>query len=901
MQTPLLSFPTSGGTLSLVGSTTGREVDEWFDSFSLLTDGNKAAVNIQAGKPLSVDMPTKTLGVRVDGEPLPHAGLQASHRAMGVAVMARSLPDASPEGEAVEEVTIWSPEFELTVTSDKHPTGRHLNMKMNALPPGASGLLAELAGVQPMSMRAKISQISPDKQGQQAARKMNRVGATAEQANEAMREAEVKVEEAQAAIRKAHAKGAEAKEASASFDESVLAKRAAEGRAATKTHHRKHGRNGGGANGKKRSGPEGHLENEYPGEPYEANMSATVDLKQMQAKTAAKKAQRKLKRKMQEEAKAAFEEAKAEKTRHQTGAEVEAKAGTKSEKKAHLMKELPSPSPVPAVITTDPVGDAAAAAAVGGASLPGCHSIALISDSWCVNNCLMANCPKDMCSDECFAEPVQAEVAEVNAVRSNETAPEDEGGCRSVNEAIASDSWCLSSCSLGNCPEAICSSGCKDQPTHRGPPVTQQQQAVEDEKSTKGKKSSLVPSPSPAPRTSSKHSALWMAKHEAGETGSKSKHSALWLAKHAPKTAEKAESKPLRTVGEQLKETLQLEANLTMTEARELAQKVEMLKLDLRKVGPRGIVKKQAKSVDEEDDELEMEAESGGAVMVDESKKLASKKQSVYKTGKASTTKSTKPSKPTSKLRKAAVVPSPQPSPEPVAAADPVAADPVAADLDTVDPEGEGCHSLSASLASDDWCMSNCALGNCPLTMCSTDCSSLKSGNVLAKASKELVSDSESSEDGLAPCHSIGDGPVDDGWCVSNCALGNCPEKACSGGCLRPGKAGASKLPGPTGHEEKAVTEASNATSSGKAGAAKAGNAEILSDAEEQDAQGRDEQEDVTVSVGPAAASKATKGAVVKKSSKKGNSKVEVWGADVVHPKKATVGVDAFLGEENKS
>ena len=42
---------------------------------------------------------------------------------------------------------------------------------------------------------------------------------------------------------------------------------------------------------------------------------------------------------------------------------------------------------------------------------------------------------------------------------------------------------------------------------------------------------------------------------------------------------------------------------------------------------------------------------------------------------------------------------------------------------------------------------------------------------------------------------------------------------------------------------------------------------------------------------------KATSKHVVKKSSKKGSSKVEVWGADVVHPKKATV--DAFLRGED--
>jgi len=39
----------------------------------------------------------------------------------------------------------------------------------------------------------------------------------------------------------------------------------------------------------------------------------------------------------------------------------------------------------------------------------------------------------------------------------------------------------------------------------------------------------------------------------------------------------------------------------------------------------------------------------------------------------------------------------------------------------------------------------------------------------------------------------------------------------------------------------------------------------------------------------------------VKKSSKKGSSKVEVWGADVVHPKKTQTNLDAFLRGEDKA
>merc|ERR1740130_2626912 len=274
----------------------------------------------------------------------------------------------------------------------------------------------------------------------------------------------------------------------------------------------------------------------------------------------------------------------------------------------------------------------------------------------------------------------------------------------------------------------------------------------------------------------SKHSALWLAKHASEvEARSKTKHSALWLAKHGSKKQEKQETQETqekaavvaanpRTVGQELKETVQLKANLTMTEARELAQKVEMLKLDLRKVGPHGIFKK-ASEKKETEEGASYDAESG-SVMVDESesKKLkVSTKAASTKSASTSKTSSTKASKPTSKLRKAGggmmvPVPSPQPSPEPEADEE-AAPDAGADDIDR-SVDAEGCHSLSASLASDDWCMSNCALGNCPLTMCSTDCSSLKSGKgsvARPSTTKELVSKDAASDDGLESCRSIGD------------------------------------------------------------------------------------------------------------------------------------------------
>ena len=353
---------------------------------------------------------------------------------------------------------------------------------------------------------------------------------------------------------------------------------------------------------------------------------------------------------------------------------------------------------------------------------------------------------------------------------------------------------------------------------------------------------------------------------------------------------------------------------------------VEMLKLDLRKVGPHGIFKKASEKkvspnptpnpkpglpgvalllpnpnpnpYQETEEGASYDAESG-SVMVDESesKKLkTSTKAASTKSASTSKTSSTKASKPTSKLRKAGggmmvPVPSPQPSPEPEADEE-AAPDAGADDIDR-SVDAEGCHSLSASLASDDWCMSNCALGNCPLTMCSTDCSSLKSGkssgSAAAATTKELVTEGgAASDDGLEACRSIGDGPVDDGWCVSNCALGNCPETKCSEGCLRPGKGGASKKPA---QNSASAPAESPAPSTGGKHAAQAAS----DDEQQQDAQ---EQKEHLVDV-PVPSSKATSKNVVKKSSKKGSSKVEVWGADVVHPKKATV--DAFLRGEDKA
>ena len=36
--------------------------------------------------------------------------------------------------------------------------------------------------------------------------------------------------------------------------------------------------------------------------------------------------------------------------------------------------------------------------------------------------------------------------------------------------------------------------------------------------------------------------------------------------------------------------------------------------------------------------------------------------------------------------------------------------------------DGTGCQSTTAQTVSTEWCINNCAMGNCPMTMCSEDC-----------------------------------------------------------------------------------------------------------------------------------------------------------------------------------
>jgi len=239
----------------------------------------------------------------------------------------------------------------------------------------------------------------------------------------------------------------------------------------------------------------------------------------------------------------------------------------------------------------------------------------------------------------------------------------------------------------------------------------------------------------------------------------------------------------------------------------------------------------------------------------------------------------------TKKTRKAETSPLPSPEPATVAEESPEPAT-VAEESPAVEPTG--CHSLSASLASDEWCMSNCALGNCPMDMCSSDCNKKNEAGPDAQPMQQLKAEG-------VGCYSFDKGTASDGWCESNCALGNCPEKWCSGGCLRPAKAGGRPVEKVTIAPEAEV----NVTKLAKGEKEEEEQQQEEEEDEQEQTEEDEEEPDVDADVTESDAKASKKGthvAVVKTGSKgshkadKPHSRVEVWGGDVLlHPKKSDV------------
>jgi hypothetical protein len=174
--TPLLSWENYGVKLVLKGETFGspRGQTQWFGNFSVFADHHEVIrVNVRTGamklgkehKKLE-NQTLNTVEVFVDGNPVTGFGKVKSERGRDCSITAAKLPVRLIGHAHAESVDIDVPGLSMTISSAKagkyeSNTARqvrwaHLNMKMrSSLPSDPSGLVAELAGFNPLSKKSK--------------------------------------------------------------------------------------------------------------------------------------------------------------------------------------------------------------------------------------------------------------------------------------------------------------------------------------------------------------------------------------------------------------------------------------------------------------------------------------------------------------------------------------------------------------------------------------------------------------------------------------------------------------------------------------------------------------------------------------------------------------------------
>ena len=174
--TPLLAWQNHGVKFVLKGETFGepRGQTQWFGNFSVFADHHEVIrVNIRTGKvklgkdhKQLADQTLNTVEILVDGKPVTGFGKATSERCVDCSITASKLPVRLIGHAQAESVDINVPGLSVTVSSAKagkygsnaarQVRWAHLNMKMRStLPSDPEGLVAELAGYNPLSKKSK--------------------------------------------------------------------------------------------------------------------------------------------------------------------------------------------------------------------------------------------------------------------------------------------------------------------------------------------------------------------------------------------------------------------------------------------------------------------------------------------------------------------------------------------------------------------------------------------------------------------------------------------------------------------------------------------------------------------------------------------------------------------------
>jgi len=166
---PILSWTQpSGRNYTLLGSVFSSRMkgkDQWFNKIALQTNG-ETVLSAEVGTPENKQAVSKTMAVRVEGQAMKHARMQGADGKFNVTLHERPFKPPIGENKAERLRLNLAHGYELEISSaaavafPKHPDMQerwaHLNLHFSALPDGATGLLAELAGLRPQSEETRM-------------------------------------------------------------------------------------------------------------------------------------------------------------------------------------------------------------------------------------------------------------------------------------------------------------------------------------------------------------------------------------------------------------------------------------------------------------------------------------------------------------------------------------------------------------------------------------------------------------------------------------------------------------------------------------------------------------------------------------------------------------------------
>jgi len=167
----------SGRVYQLLGSTFSSKMkgsDQWFNKLAIRSN-NVSVLEVDIGDRHEGKWFSKTMTVKVDGEHLDQESKYSHKGEFLVTLKPRMLKPRIGANQAERLLLHWGHGYEFEISSSlasafpKHPDLQekwaHLNVHFDKLPGGSTGLLAQFAGIEPMSESARALVVNTNQHG----------------------------------------------------------------------------------------------------------------------------------------------------------------------------------------------------------------------------------------------------------------------------------------------------------------------------------------------------------------------------------------------------------------------------------------------------------------------------------------------------------------------------------------------------------------------------------------------------------------------------------------------------------------------------------------------------------------------------------------------------------------